>query len=146
MAKGFSDVGTQLYVADITGDATPTSGFEKFIGVRSTSAKGTEPAQLDNTELHETKTSSIADRQETPNQVYTFNHTAENYDKALATTGERKAYLEVLPSGDGHLMIGTSSVFHNGFGGPGSLSESTFTIVCEDIEHLDKTEVSALLA
>lgn len=144
-AQGTTDIGTKLMHAEITGDELPTAGFVQLVGVRSTSEKGSAPEQIENTELHEKNNSNLKGRGDLPNQVYTYNHTEENFTKVLAVTDQRHAYLEVFGAGDGYLIIGDGSTWHGGFSGPNTLGENTLEIVCEDIVYKTKAEVTELI-
>lgn len=145
MALGTTDIGTKLMHAALVDGKVPAKGFEKLVGVRSTSEKGTAPEQIENTELDELKNSNLKGRGDTPNQTYTYNHTEANYVAVADVCDQRHAFLEVFGGGDGYVMVGDGSTWHGGFSGPNTLGENTLEIVCEDIYYVTKTEVTTLI-
>ena len=135
--KAISDIGTRLTHAAISG-AVPVIGFKNLVGIRSTPAKGEAPEALDATELHDTENVSIPGRKSVPALEYTFNHTKGNVAKLAAVEGTRGAFLEVLPEGDGYLVVGVLNFWSNGLG-LNSVHEGTVNIIAESIEYIADT-------
>lgn len=134
--KAVSDIGTILTSAELQDGAIPDSGFKKLIGIRSTPAKGEAPDTLDATELDDEKNISIAGRVTVPALEYTFNYTKANVAKLSAISGKRMAFLEVLPEGNGHVIVGSMSYWSNGVG-LNSVHEGTLAIIAEDIQEVE---------
>ena len=137
--KAVSDIGTILTSAELVEGDAPSTGFKKLIGIRSTPAKGEAPDTLDATELDDEKNISIAGRVTVPALEYTFNYTAGNVAKLSPLANKRMAFLEVLPEGNGHLIIGTMTYWSNGVG-LNSVHEGTLAIIAEDIQEVEDAE------
>lgn len=135
--KAVSDIGTKLYAVASPSDA-PSTGYTNLVGVRSTPAKGEAPESLDATELHDVKNVNIPGRVSIPSLEYTFNYTKGNVAKLDAHQGERTAFLEVLPEGNGFLVVGVMNYWSNGVG-LNSVHEGTMNIIAESIEEIEDT-------
>lgn len=143
--KGYSDIGTKLYHAEITGGAIPVQGFKWLVPVKSTSDKGSEPEQIDITSLDEVRNSYTAGRLDTPTQTYVLNNTPENATKVSDVCGKLHAFLEVYSDGTSVLMVGNGTTWINGVS-LNSARDRTLAITCEDIIEKSETETTALLA
>lgn len=133
--KAVSDIGTLLTHAAITGDVIPETGFKKLVGIRSTPAKGEAPEQLDATEMHDEVNVGIAGRKSIPSLEYEFNLTKANQEVLLPLEGKRGAFLEVMPEGDGYLVVGSMSFWDNG-SSLNSVKQGTINIIAEDIKYI----------
>lgn len=136
--KANSDIGTKLNVAELVGGEAPETGFEMLVGIRATPEKGEAPEELDATEMHDKKMVNIPGRQNTPSLEYTFNHTIANVTALQVYEGERAAFLETLPEGDGYLIVGSMTFWSNGTG-LNEVHEGTINITAEDIEYIEDT-------
>ena len=137
--KAVSDIGTYLTAAELDGGKAPASGFERLIPIRSTPAKGEAPDTLDATELDDQKNVSIPGRITIPALEYTFNYTKANVAKLSTIANKRMAFLEVLPEGNGHLIVGTATYWSNGVG-LNSVHEGTLAIIAEEIEEVEDAD------
>lgn len=136
--KAVTDIGTILTAAQISGDTIPETGFKNLVGIRSTPAKGEAPEQLDATELHDTENVGVPGRKSIPALEYTFNFTKANSAKLQEFEGKRAAFLEVLPEGNGFLVVGVMNYWSNGVG-LNSVHEGTINIIAESIQEIEDT-------
>lgn len=87
----------------------------------------------------------IDDRQDTPEQDFTYNRTAEKYAKVKTVCdGNVHEFLIVYSDGTGTYIKGTAQTWKNDLS-TGSAQEATLHIVATDIVDKTKEEVSALL-
>ena len=122
-----------------------TNAFEELIEIKSVPASGTDPETLEVTTLKDVRKAYIAGRQDSPQQAFTFNRTAQNYEKAKAICdGTEKEFLVVFSDGTGTWIKGVANVYKNEVT-VNSVQEGTLTITTSDIQDKTASEVTTLL-
>lgn len=82
---------------------------------------------------------------DTPEQDFTYNRTAEKYDKVLTICdGAVHEFLVVFSDGTGTYIKGTAQTWKNEFSA-GSAQEATLHIVATEIVDKTATDVEAML-
>lgn len=134
-----SDRGTLLYVKGAT-------KYEKLISIKSVPASGAEGGTIEVTELDSEVKQYIDDRKDTPAQDFTYNRTAEKFEKVKAICdGNEHEFLIEFSDGTGTYIKGTAQTWKNEFGA-GSAQEATLHIVATTIEDKTSSEVTTLKA
>lgn len=122
------------------------SKFEKLISIKSVPASGAEGGTIEVTELDSPVKQYIDDRKDTPSQDYTYNRTAEKFEKVKTICdGKPHEFLTVFSDGTGTYCKGTAQTWKNEFSA-GSAQEATLHIVATEIVDKTAEEVIALLA
>lgn len=97
------------------------------------------------TTLKDVRKTYIPGRQDSPAQAFTFNRTAENYEKAKAVCdGTEKEFLVVFSDGTGTYIKGAANVYKNEVT-VNSVQEATLTVTAVDIQDKTAEEVTALI-
>jgi len=119
--------------------------YEKLVSIKSVPASGAEGGTIEVTELDSPVKQYIDDRIDTPSQDYTYNRTADKYEKVKGICdGQVHEFLTVFSDGTGTYCKGTAQTWKNEFSA-GSAQEATLHIVATSIEDKTAQEVSALL-
>lgn len=119
--------------------------YEKLISIKSVPASGAEGGTIEVTELDSPVKQYIDDRKDTPSQDYTYNRTADKYEKVKAICdGNPHEFLTVFSDGTSTYCKGTAQTWKNEFSA-GSAQEATLHIVATAIEDKTKAETKTLL-
>ncbi len=117
-----------------------------MISIKSVPASGAEGGTIEVTELDSPIKQYISDRIDTPAQDFTYNRTAEKYEKVLTyCDGAEHEFLVKLSDGTGTYIKGTAQTWKNEFSA-GSAQEATLHIVATQIVDKTASEVTSLLA
>lgn len=120
--------------------------YEKLISIKSVPASGAEGGTIEVTELDSPVKQYIDDRKDTPSQDYTYNRTAEKFEKVKAICdGQLHEFLTVFSDGTSTYCKGTAQTWKNEFSA-GSAQEATLHIVATEIEDKTASETTTLLA
>ena len=120
--------------------------YEKLISIKSVPASGAEGGTIEVTELDSPIKQYISDRVDTPAQDFTYNRTAEKYEKVLTyCDGAEHEFLVKLSDGTGTYIKGTAQTWTNEFSA-GSAQEATLHIVATQIVDKTALEVTTLMA
>ena len=122
-----------------------TTNYEELIEIKSVPASGSEPEMIEVTTLKDQRKSYIPGRQDSPQQSFTFNRTAENYEtvKAICDVTE-KEFLVVFSDGTGTYIRGAANVYKNEVT-VNSVQEATLIVTAVDIQDKTESEVTALI-
>lgn len=126
--------------------ATEDGKYEELVEIKNVPASGSDPETMEVTTLKDARKSYIMGRQDSPQQAFTFNRTAENYASVLAVCdGTEKDFLVVFSDGTGTYIRGSASAYKNEIT-VNSVQEATLTITAVDIQDKTEAEVKALTA
>ena len=119
--------------------------YEKLISIKSVPASGAEGGTIEVTELDSLIKQYIDDRKDTPAQDYTYNRTAEKFERVKDfCDGQPHEFLTVFSDGTGTYCKGTAQTWKNEFSA-GSAQEATLHIVATNIEDKTAEEVESML-
>lgn len=122
-----------------------TTNYEELIEIKSVPASGSEPEMIEVTTLKDQRKSYIPGRQDSPQQSFTFNRTAENYETVKAICdGTEKEFLVVFSDGTGTYIRGAANVYKNEVT-VNSVQEATLIVTAVDIQDKTEAEVTALI-
>ena len=122
-----------------------TTNYEELIEIKSVPASGSEPEMIEVTTLKDQRKSYIPGRQDSPQQSFTFNRTAENYETVKAICdGTEKEFLVVFSDGTGTYIRGAANVYKNEVT-VNSVQEATLIVTAVDIQDKTESEVTALI-
>ena len=121
------------------------TSYEKLISIKSVPASGAEGGTIEVTELDSPIKQYISDRVDTPAQDFTYNRTAEKYEKVKTICdGNDHEFLVVFSDGTATYIKGTAQTWKNEFSA-GSAQEATLHIVATTIEDKTAEEVKTLM-
>ena len=121
------------------------AAYSELVEIKSVPASGSAPETLEVTTLKDAKKKYIEGRQDSPQQEFTFNRTAENYEAVKAIcTGVEREFIVVFSDGTGTYIKGAASVYKNEVS-VNSVQEATLTITAVDIEDKTANEVRTLI-